>query len=67
MDSTTDISLLDMYFYAVVFILTAITSVGYGANMTTPLEYMFVIVLEMLSVAVVALFISVIDVYMQIK
>ena len=67
-DTSTTVDLLDMYFFSLVFILTAVTSVGYGTNTySTRLEYLYVICLEILSFLIIALFATSIDVYQSLR
>ena len=64
MDKSTPVDLLDMYWFSVIFVLTCVTSVGYGTNVyQTQFEYLFVIALEVLSFAVLAILITGIKLY----
>ena len=60
--------LSQLYIYAILYIMTALTTVGYGNHSYgTRLEYLFVIVLEMASTGVQAFSIYIFGTILNIK
>ena len=68
MEDHNGITILSVYFHSAVFVLTALTSVGYGTiSYNTTYEYIFVMFLEAMSIGIVAINLAVIAVIINIR